>query len=253
MVTGSTPIFASSDILTSLAFYKEVLGFQTSWTWGEPPTFGSVSFGPVSIMFNLLPELAAKVSGHQHWFNVEDADELYAMHIERGAKIVSPIEDRPWGVREYVVEDPDGYHLRFAGPLVTSAAPSQLFPEGVIIERGLPTAEEYEAIAGAAFYREGVSTEILEHSWNGVLARSADGQAIGMARIVHDAPGWFSVWDVAVLPDWQGRRIGQKLMVEALAMIGEASPGAWVYLFTYKHGFYERLGFAKETVSMRKV
>jgi uncharacterized circularly permuted ATP-grasp superfamily protein len=35
--------------------------------------------------------------------------------------------------------------------------------------------------------------------------------------------------------------------------IQEASPGANVFLFTYKHEFYERFGFAKETVSMRRL
>jgi hypothetical protein len=43
------------------------------------------------------------------------------------------------------------------------------------------------------------------------------------------------------------------MLEEALAMIREASPGAIVYLFTYKHGFYERLGFAKELVSMLRL
>ncbi|MFO0769047.1 MAG: GNAT family N-acetyltransferase [Nitrospiraceae bacterium] len=71
--------------------------------------------------------------------------------------------------------------------------------------------------------------------------------------MMHDAPGWFSIWDVAVVPDWQGQRIGSTMMHEALEMIREASPGAIVHLFTYKHGFYERLGFAKETVSMRRL
>ena len=61
VVISSTAIFASSDIVATLAFYKDVLGFESTWTWGEPPTFGSVSMGGVSIMFNLQPELAAKV------------------------------------------------------------------------------------------------------------------------------------------------------------------------------------------------
>ncbi|MBA3726863.1 MAG: VOC family protein, partial [Armatimonadetes bacterium] len=99
---SSTAIFASSDIEATLAHYKDVLGFEASWTWGNPPSFGSASMGGVSIMFNLQPDLAARVGGHQHWIKVDDADELYRFHQAKRAKIVEGIEDKPWGVREYV-------------------------------------------------------------------------------------------------------------------------------------------------------
>jgi len=253
MITGSTPVLASADVVATLKFYEEVIGFGPSWTWGEPPTFGGCSFGSATLMFNLQPELATKVFGHQHQISVEDADESYAKHVERGAKIISEIEDKPWGIREYTVEDPSGYHLRISGPLSGHRVPSRPLPENVGIHRRLPTPEEYQAIAGAAFYRDAASPEFLPHSWNGVVAANPEGIAIGMVRIVNDAPAWFSIWDVAVLPDWQGQGIGLRLMNEALAMIREASPGAWVYLFTYHHGFYEKSGFGKETVPMRKV
>src|SRR5262249_52318242 len=67
------------------------------------------------------------------------------------------------------------------------------------------------------------------------------------------AAGWFSIWDVAVDPAWQGRRIGSKLMEEAVAFIREAGPGAIGYLFTFKHGFYGPLGFQVGGVSRRRL
>ncbi|HZH99256.1 MAG TPA: VOC family protein, partial [Fimbriimonadaceae bacterium] len=77
---SSTAIFATADIEATLAYYKDVLGFESSWTWGEPPTFGSVSGGGATIMFNLQPNIATGVRGLQHWIKVDDADELYGMH-----------------------------------------------------------------------------------------------------------------------------------------------------------------------------
>ena len=204
-------------------------------------------------MFNLRPELAKRVRGHEHWIKVDDPDELYRLHTHNQAQFVSPIEDKPWGFREYVVEDINGYHLRFAGPLSSTAAKSQPFPEGVKIERRKPTREEYAGVANAAFgYKEPVPG-ILENTWGGVVARSPGGDAIGVLRIMQDAPGWFSIWDVAVTPDWQAKRIGSTMMQAALDIVGEARPSAIVFLFTYKHGFYERLGFGLETVSMRRL
>lgn len=204
-------------------------------------------------MFNLQPELAAKVEGHQHWFKVEEVDELYQAHLANGAQIVSEIADQPWGAREYVVRDLNGYHLRFAGSPASHAGPSAALPREVQIVRRLPTLEEYRRVAGAAFAQQNMPGEVLERTWAGVVALSGVGDCIGMARIMYDAPGWFSVWDVAVLPEWQGRRVGERIMKEATALVQEESPGAFVYLFTTKQGFYEKLGFGTETVSMRKV
>ena len=252
-VISSTAIFASSDIVATLAFYKDVLGFESTWTWGEPPTFGSASMGGVTIMFNLQPELAEKVKGHQHWVKVDDVDDLYQSHLAKSAKVVQEIEDKPWGMREYVVEDLNGYHLRFAGPPSSAAPKSKPFPEGVTIERRKPTAEEYSKVAGKTFdYKDSVPG-LLENTWSGVVARSPEGGAIGVLRIMHDAPGWFSIWDVAVLPEWQANRIGSTMMKEAIEMIREASPGAIVHLFTFKHAFYERLGFCLEPASLRRL
>jgi ribosomal protein S18 acetylase RimI-like enzyme len=123
----------------------------------------------------------------------------------------------------------------------------------VTIERRKPTDAEFIGVVGPAFGHKDLMPGLLERTWDGVVARSADGEVVGVLRIMWDAPGWFSIWDVGVVPDWQAQRIGSTMMKEALEMIGEASPGAFAYLFTYKHGFYERLGFALETVSMRRV
>ncbi len=251
MIT-STAIFAATDVVATLEYYQRVLGFESTWTHGTPPTFGGANFGGVTIMFAQNPELAARVVGHQHWIKVDDARASYDLHKRLGANIVSDIEDKPWGTREYTVEDLNGYHLRIGGPPSSSPPKSQPLPEHVRLERRLPTPEEYERVAGAAFGAHRDSGPLAE-TWGGVIAKVDGGETVGVLRIMHDAPGWFSIWDVAVMPEWQANRIGSAMMQEALAMIKAVSPGANVFLFTYQHGFYERLGFGMETVSMRRV
>jgi catechol 2,3-dioxygenase-like lactoylglutathione lyase family enzyme len=44
-VISSTAILASSDIEATLAYYKDVLGFESTWKYGDPPVFGSVIEG----------------------------------------------------------------------------------------------------------------------------------------------------------------------------------------------------------------
>lgn len=253
VITRSTPVLACSDILAALAFYKDVLGFETSWTWGEPPTFAGASWGAVDLMFCLDPELASHVEGHQLWIDADDVDAVYSRHVERGAPIVSPIENKPWNRREYTVRDPNGYHLRIGGQPSHQSKGTGVFPEGVRIEARLPTYDEYFLVTRAAFGAEGGGPEVLERSWAGVVALGPDGEAIGVLRVMYDAPGWFSVWDVGVRPQWQGQRIGSVMMEKAVDLVRSESPRARVYLFTFKGRFYERLGFEKQSLHVRRV
>ena len=47
----SVPILYSSDVRRSIQYYTEVLGFDNSWEWDDPPTFGGVSKDLVEIFF----------------------------------------------------------------------------------------------------------------------------------------------------------------------------------------------------------
>lgn len=252
MLTGSSPILATSDVPATVQFYKEVLGFPSSWMWGDPPVVGGVSWGKVHMMFSQNPDLASRIEGQEQWIDVEDVDALYAQHLKQSAQIISEIENKPWDRREYTVRDPNGYHLRFAGDPSHISKGSGQFPAGVEILRRKPALEEYIKVSDGAPYKTNAG-DIFERTWAGVVAMGLDGEVIGTARIMRDAPGWFSIWDVAVLPAWQGQRIGTAMIKEALDIVREDSPGAFVYLFTFNPKFYERVGFTEQTVTMRKV
>jgi uncharacterized glyoxalase superfamily protein PhnB len=247
-VINSTAIFACSDIEKTLSYYRDVLGFESSWTWGEPPTFGGAKMDGASIMFCWQPELAERISGHQHWLTVDSVEQLYESHRSKGASIISDIEDKPWGFREYVVEDLNGYHLRFAGHPSTASVASKDFPEEVSLIARKPTCEEFHQIQG-----QELSPDLLEKTWNGIVALSPSGETIGILRIMWDAQDWYSIWDVIVTPEWRAQRIGSAMMKEAIKTIRQVSPSAIVHLFTFSHGFYERLGFKLESASVRRL
>lgn len=40
---------------------------------------------------------------------VADVDAAHAAALARGAEIVHPLTDEPWGVRRFFVRDPDGH------------------------------------------------------------------------------------------------------------------------------------------------
>ena len=104
------PILYSADVGRSIAYYMEQLAFDTKWTWDDPTTFGGVSRDCVQLFFCL------KCQGSPGtWIavNVENVDEYYETIKAKGAKILSPPEDKEWFMREMLVEDPDGHIIRF--------------------------------------------------------------------------------------------------------------------------------------------
>lgn len=104
------PILYSANVPASLRYYTEVLGFEEHWGWGDPPDFGGVSKGEVSVFFC---EGGQGQPGTWLSIFVENVDEYYEYIKTKGAKIVSVPEDKEWNVREMLVQDPDGHYIRF--------------------------------------------------------------------------------------------------------------------------------------------
>jgi len=48
LAKGLTPILNVSDLRQSFAWFEK-LGWQKSWDWGDPPTFGAVCSGECTI------------------------------------------------------------------------------------------------------------------------------------------------------------------------------------------------------------
>ena len=113
-VVLAVPILACTSIDDMIAFYVDRLGFEREWVWGDPPDDGGVRRGEVQLYFMRNDALAAGSAGREVMLFVEDVDSLHAEHVRRGAPIVEPLRDEPWGLREYSVVDPHGHRLRFA-------------------------------------------------------------------------------------------------------------------------------------------
>jgi catechol 2,3-dioxygenase-like lactoylglutathione lyase family enzyme len=47
---------------------------------------------------------------------VPDVDDYWKLVREMGAQIVIPIADRYYGLRDFIISDPDGFGVRFATP-----------------------------------------------------------------------------------------------------------------------------------------
>lgn len=67
---------------------------------------------------------------------------------------------------------------------------------------------------------------------------------VGMGRLVGDDGCFYQVVDVAVVPEYQGRGIGTRIMERLMDWLEDnAPPSAYVSLVADVQGFYERFGF----------
>lgn len=117
------------DMDRSIAFYHDVLGFgllrrdegYASVRRGDV-TFG---IGPIAKLpdvggYFTRPRLAkGRGLGVEIVLEVEDIAAEYERVLATGHPVGEPLQDRPWGLTDFRLTDPDGYYLR-----VTSSEPN---------------------------------------------------------------------------------------------------------------------------------
>lgn len=103
-------ILPVSDLLEAVDFYTKKLGFWLAFTWGVPATMAGVNLGHVQIF---LEQGTPNPQGCSLYFVIGDADAFYEFHRKNGIEILASPEDKPWGLREYVIKDLHGYILTF--------------------------------------------------------------------------------------------------------------------------------------------
>jgi len=112
-----------SDLVAAKDFYTNKLGFRLAFTWGEPPTLAGVNLGQVQMF---LEQGTPGPQGCYVYFVVDDADALCEFQRANGVEIVTPPEDRSYGLRDYAVRDLDGYRLAFGHRLLNSGPPLKI-------------------------------------------------------------------------------------------------------------------------------
>ncbi len=110
-------VLAVHDVKRSAAFYVEMLGFTIV---AEPPGWIFVEREKCLLMLGECPQDMApgELGCHSYfaYFCVADADAWHAELTTKGADI-SPIEDKPWGMREFALRTVDGHRLMIAQTL----------------------------------------------------------------------------------------------------------------------------------------
>ena len=109
------------DVPAAVAFYTERLGFSLGFTWPEdgPPAMAGVNLGEVQVFL----ERGTPGGDAAIYFVVGNADELFEAQRAQGVEILEPPGDRPYGLRDYMVRDLNGYRLGFGHYIFTQGEP----------------------------------------------------------------------------------------------------------------------------------
>jgi glyoxylase I family protein len=126
---GCCPLLQVFDMQASVAFYRDVLGFEIVNQSRPGPEFDwcLLSRKGTELMLNTAyerecrPEAPdpARVAAHGDtciYFGWEDLDGLYAELRAKGAKAREP-KVAPYGMKQLYVTDPDGFGLCFQWPV----------------------------------------------------------------------------------------------------------------------------------------
>jgi uncharacterized glyoxalase superfamily protein PhnB len=102
-----TPQLPVPDVRAAQAYYRDVFGCRVAWTRNEE--FGAVYSGRTEIYFAYE---AGPIERACHFVRVANSDRVLEFLRERDATIVEAIASRPWGMREFTVEDLNGHRFR---------------------------------------------------------------------------------------------------------------------------------------------
>ncbi|KPF72174.1 glyoxalase [alpha proteobacterium AAP81b] len=104
-----------SDMARALAFYTGVLGFEAVFQNGDPVIFTILERDAAELHLLLAPGHRGPAFNVAHLF-VDDVDALHASCVAAGVTIVKTLADKDYGMRAFVIADPDGNCIDIGAP-----------------------------------------------------------------------------------------------------------------------------------------
>ncbi len=113
-IQSSTFVLAVNDLDASVQFYTEKLGFAETL---RVPGWSFLSRGACMLRLGDCPDAKSMWQCQDHsWFaylHVDDAAQLFREVGAQQVEIWHPLEDKPWGMREFAIVTPDGHRMMF--------------------------------------------------------------------------------------------------------------------------------------------
>jgi catechol 2,3-dioxygenase-like lactoylglutathione lyase family enzyme len=114
-----------ANIERSVNFYTSKLGFAVGFVYGDPPYYGQVVRDQARLNLRLVcePVFAGDIREREHLLSAtitvataSEIEQLFLSYQAAGVRFHQALKKEPWGARTFVVSDPDGNLILFAGP-----------------------------------------------------------------------------------------------------------------------------------------
>lgn len=113
MMHNGITVFTVRDVVASASYYRDKLGFELSFEYGQPTYYVGLCNGGVQIHLVAAHHAPRQPGQGAVAIFVDDVDGLHADLVQRGANIIKAPADQPYGLRDFDVADPDGNMLFF--------------------------------------------------------------------------------------------------------------------------------------------
>jgi uncharacterized glyoxalase superfamily protein PhnB len=121
VLLSAEPQLFVTDIKVASEYFVTRLGFEIGFLYGDPPFYGQVRRDGAHINLRHVdrPVIDTALREREDLLSaaitVDDVKRLYLEFQAAGASFHQPLRKEPWGVRTFIVKDPDGNLLLFAG------------------------------------------------------------------------------------------------------------------------------------------
>jgi catechol 2,3-dioxygenase-like lactoylglutathione lyase family enzyme len=114
-----------ADIQASCAFYTDKLGFAVAFVYGDPPFYGQVTRDHARLNLRAVdePVFAGDIREREQLLSATltvatraEIEQLFLSYQSVGVPFQQSLKQESWGARTFVVRDPDGNLVLFAGP-----------------------------------------------------------------------------------------------------------------------------------------
>ncbi|MDY6933105.1 MAG: VOC family protein [Spirochaetota bacterium] len=127
-MSNLSPTLAVRDMKETIEFYKDTLGFKIGMTFpnSDNPEYADLSKDGMILMF--IPAQNVGISSDEKlgiginlYLQIEgDIDQYYTELKDKGVQISVEIKDESFGIRDFTINDPNGYQLTFNQPTNTT-------------------------------------------------------------------------------------------------------------------------------------
>jgi catechol 2,3-dioxygenase-like lactoylglutathione lyase family enzyme len=124
-IVAVEPQIFVTDLTRSCEFFVEKLGFSLVFSHGDPPYYAQVGRDAARLNLKRVegPIIESTLRDHEERLSasmtVATEQEIKLLFLEfqsAGVAFHQRLKKQPWGAKNFVIEDPDGNLLLFAGP-----------------------------------------------------------------------------------------------------------------------------------------